>query len=149
MSMWLQVPAIPIQLIFATFCKMRLNRTLMERSINLSICPVVSPAGCNFALANNFASASAVIKTLFCSRAVVVFNYPVDIILLRWSIRSLEPEHYGKRDSRDFRQPWHPWWLCLLLKHRRRRFGTKDTRLFYYSEIWQPVLWLNRSQCGD
>ena len=59
---------------------------------------------------------------------------PLTLFCLCWSIRSLEPEHY---DRRDFRQPWHPWWLCLLLKHRR--FGTKDTRLFYYSKIFADL----------
>ena len=42
--------AIPIQLFSATLAEMRLNRTLMERSIYLSL---LSPAGGNFASANN------------------------------------------------------------------------------------------------
>ena len=73
---------------------------------------------------------------------------PLTLFCLCWSIRSLEPEHYGRR---DFRQPWHPWWLCLLLKHRR--FGTKDTRLFYYSKIFADLrfVWFgsDRRSCEE
>ena len=53
---------IQIQPFSVTLAEMRLNRTLIERSIKLRVCPfVVSPAGGNFASANKPAN-SAVIK---------------------------------------------------------------------------------------